>query len=183
MMPFDLNSWLAPGACATRDWKSRLCGRSSICSARMLAERALDFTSTIGDSPMTITTSDRVAIAKEKSTDLMEPSDTTTFDTLEGLKLARVAVISYVPGSTDGKRYEPLRSVVVVSTPLPELWASTVTPGRTPPELSFTTPSIVPRCSWAVAADAVIRTASRTAAVCTRMNPLLLVDILQNIQS
>src|SRR5882672_1604861 len=175
MMPFDLNSWLAPGACTTSDEKSRLCGSSSICSARMLAARALDFTSTSGDSPSTVTTSLTPASDKEKSTDLMEPSETTTFETLEGLKLARVAVISYAPGSTDGKRYEPLRSVVVVSTPLPELWASTVTPGRTPPDVSFTTPSILPRCSWAAAADAVIRTAKRTAAVCTRMNPLLLV--------
>src|SRR6185295_13652693 len=149
----------------------------------MLVARALDVTSTIGDVASTVTTSVTLASDKEKSTDLTEPSDTTTFETVEGLKLTRLAVTSYVPGSTDGKRYEPLRSVVVVSTPLPELWASTVAPGRTPPEPSFTTPAILPRCSWAVAADAVIRTASSTPTVCTRMNPLLLVEILQNRSS
>ena len=109
----------------------------------MLVERPLCFTSTIGDSAVTVTDSrSRVASCRLNSTLLIEPSLTSTSPTFAGLKPARFALTSYVPGSTDGKRKFRCSSVVAVSTPLPPLSASTVTPGSTPPDASLTTPSI-----------------------------------------
>src|SRR5262245_20410077 len=171
MMPADFASWFAPGAWVTSDVKSRLCGSRLTCSARMFVDLPLCLTSTIGDSAVTVTFSVTLASERLKSTDLIEPSLTSTFDTLPSLKPASVAVTSYSPGRTEGKRKWPLPSEVAESTPLPPLLASTVTPGRTAPDASFTTPSIVPRCSWARAGPANSVIASNAAKTPLRINP------------
>ena len=94
MMPADFASLLAPGACVTREVKSRLCGSSETCSARMLVERPLCLTSTSGDSAVTVTDSVTVASCMLKSTFLIEPSLTSTSPIFEGLNPASVVLIS-----------------------------------------------------------------------------------------
>ena len=172
MTPADLLSLLTPGACVTSDVKSRLCGSRLTCSARMLVDLPLDLTSTIGDSAVTVTFSLTLASCIENSTLFIEPSLTSTSATFAGLKPARLALTSYVPGSTDGNRKFPVSLLVVDSTPLLGLFASTVTPGRTAPEESLTTPSIDPRCSCALAGQAVSSVIANNAAKTRkRINP------------
>src|SRR4051812_7667534 len=108
----------------------------------MLVDLPLWRTSTIGDSAVTVTDSVMLASCRLNSTDLIEPSLTSTSETFPGLKPDRLALTSYRPGSTDGKRKCPLSSAVVDSTPLPPLRASTVAPGSTAPDASLTIPSI-----------------------------------------
>src|SRR5215831_6424960 len=171
MTPADFVSLLTPGACTTSDVKSRLCGSRSICSARMLVDLPLFLTSTIGDSAVTVTCSVMLASCRLNSTDLIDPSLTSTSPTFAGLKPERLALTSYTPGSTDGKRKLPCPSDVVDSTPLPLLLASTVAPGSTAPDESFTTPSIEPRCSCAQTGAASSAIASNAAKLRKRMNP------------
>ena len=83
------------------------------------------------------------------------PSSSETFDTFAAAKPWSAAVTVYDPGARAGNRYWPFASVTVLLTPTSAgLRASTVTPGRTPPALSLTVPSIDPPCSWAAAGAA-----------------------------
>src|SRR5438874_8986676 len=136
----DFDSSLTPGACVTIDRKSRACGSRSTCSARRFVDLALDFVSTIGDSADTVTASVTLASCRLNSMLFTDPRITITSETFAGLKPESVAVTSYVPGSTDGKRKLPPGSVIADNTPAPALRASTVTPGSTPPDESFTIP-------------------------------------------
>src|SRR5262245_47716260 len=82
--------------------------------------------------------------------------------TFLGVNPESVAVTSYVPGGSDGNRYAPLASDVVDWTPTTcGLRASTVAPGRTAPDTSFTTPSIDPFVSCARAPVATDSTSAR----------------------
>src|SRR5881392_1620661 len=71
-----------------------------------------------------------------------------------------------MPDGSAGNRYSPRVSVTAVLTPTTRgLRASTVTPGSTAPDASFTTPWIDPPCSCAVAgADDAIRSEHMSAA-------------------
>src|SRR5215471_446602 len=169
MTPADFVSLLTPGACMTSDVKSRACGSSSTCSARMLVDLPLCLTSTIGASAVTVTCSVIVASCRLNSTDLIDPSLTSTSPTFAALKPESVAETSYMPGSTDGKRKLPWASDVVDRIPLPALLASTVAPGSTAPDESLTTPSIEPRCSCAHTGAASSTIASNAAKLRTRM--------------
>src|SRR5437899_1697873 len=75
-----------------------------------------------------------------------------------------------MPGNTDGNRNAPVASLVVDNTPPPALRASTNTPGSTAPVVSFTTPSILPRCSWAAAGHAKSRAHSSAEKIRDRIN-------------
>src|SRR5204863_4848109 len=103
----------------------------------------------IGDTAMTFTVSVTLASCSAKSTLRISASATWTSDTFASLKLGSVTAIWYVPGSTDGNRYVPVASLTVDRTAPAALRASTVAPGSTAPEVSLTTPSMVPRCSCA----------------------------------
>ena len=162
-MPPNLLSLLLPGACVTRLVKSRPFGSRSICSPRMLVDRALCLTSTSGDSPVTCTLSDTPATDSAKSTFLIWPRVSGTSGTVTALNPASVAVTSQIPDASDGNRYTPLESDTAdTTTPVASFLASTVTPGMTAPVASLTMPSIDARCSCANAgiASASIRNTS-----------------------
>ena len=75
------------------------------------------------------------------------------FWTSAGVKPVSRAVTSYLPGRRPTNRYAPVASLTAVAAtaPVARLLASTVTPGSTAPDVSFTMPTIEPVCSCASA--------------------------------
>src|SRR5688572_8576331 len=97
---------------------------------------------------------------------------TSTASRLMVLKPAREKVTTYVPGRRSTMRYWPLASVTEERTRSisASLAASTVTPGRTAPEVSLTIPAMD---DWASAAAGSRRIPARTIAN-LRMTPPLM---------
>ena len=107
-------------------------------------------TSTVGDSPVTVTVSSTaptdmsalMVAAKEPLSSM--PSR------LKALNPVSVKVSEYAPGRRSTIWYTPVLSVVTERTfsMSAGLEASTVTPGNTAPDVSLTTPPI-DACAWA----------------------------------
>ncbi len=167
MPPLRL-SWLAPGARVTSDVKSRPLGRRSMNAELMFWPAALFFTSMSGDSAVIWTDSVKVPSSMARFNFNTCPSVSSTTSLLTGLKPESVAVSSYDPGDSDGNRNTPAPSVTAVEVPA-ALFASTVAPGRTPPELSFTMPSMDPLVSCAASGDAQRSKAIKAARVRARI--------------
>ncbi len=108
-------------------------------------------TSTIGDSPVTVTVSATAPTFISASILTTPVPDINTSSRLKVENPASVNVTRYMPGCRLSMRYCPVASVVAVrifsiSTGLE---ASTVTPGSTAPDVSLTVPA---RVTWAHAA-------------------------------
>src|SRR5580765_5513650 len=119
-------------------------GRLAITSPVSTTSRLALWTSTTGVSPVTVIVS---AIAPTFRSALMvavnEPVSSTP-SRLTVVNPPNVNVIEYVPGRRSTMRYKPAPSVTAlfVFSMRTGLAASTVTPGSTAPEASFTTPAI-----------------------------------------
>jgi hypothetical protein len=88
--PPVLNSMLAPGACAARVVKSRPLGRFSMNSSRMFVARVVVETSTMGASPVTVTSSWIVLTRSAMSTFRVWPSERRTSVRLTDVKPVRL---------------------------------------------------------------------------------------------
>src|SRR6266849_9254919 len=130
-------------------------------------------TSTIGDSPVTVTVSATAPTFISASILTTPVPDSSASSRLNVENPASVNVTRYVPGCRLSMRYCPVASVVAVrvlsiSTGLD---ASTVTPGSTALEASLTVPA---RVTWAYTADGRSATHAATATPTIRMSTLLL---------
>src|SRR5262249_10164340 len=118
-------------------------------------------TSTIGVSPVTVIVSATAPTFMSPLTCDVTPSETSTRSWRTLLKPVSEKVTVYVPGGRLMMRYWPLPSVTTERTfsMSTGLAASTVTPGSTAPDASFTTPAMVPSsCAVAGRANASIVT-------------------------
>src|SRR5215470_14480323 len=101
------------------------------------------WTSTTGDSPVTVTDSARPPTFISAPMVMTPPPDNSTPSRTTVAKPASVKVILYVPGGRSGMRYwpdsseTPVRALVMSAG----LDASIVTPGSTAPEVSRTVPA------------------------------------------
>src|SRR5580704_6728592 len=110
---------------------------------RMVA-RAAFCTSTTGVSPVTVTVSATAPTRRSALTVAVNAPVSSIPSRLVVLKPASVNVTEYSPGRRFSMRYWPVPSVTAarVFSIRAGLDASTVTPGSTAPELSFTIPAI-----------------------------------------
>jgi len=120
--------------------------RSTIVCTRTLC------TSTIGDSPVTVTVS---SSAPSRSSALTVATNVPLSSMPSRLTVAKPGsenVTEYKPGRRSTTRYCPVSSVTAVRTRSIKagLAASTVTPGRTAPDVSLTTP-VIAACANATA--------------------------------
>jgi hypothetical protein len=99
-------------------------------------------TSTIGLSPVTVIVSSSAPTRSSAFTVALKSLESSTPSRLNVLNPVSVKVTPYVPGRRSTIRYKPLPSVMAVRTfsMSASLAASTVTPGRTAPDVSRTTP-------------------------------------------
>src|SRR5262245_22777793 len=108
-----------------------------------------------GDSPLTVIVSSRLPTLISAFTAAVNEVVSSIPSRLTVAKPVRLKVTEYVPGRSSTIRYVPALSVVTVRTfsIRAGLAASTVTPGRTAPELSLTTPAMLPvaACAHTVA--------------------------------
>ena len=112
--------------------------RSMICCTRVLC------TSTTGDSPVTVIVSSSLPTLRSPFTVATKLPDSSMPSRLTVLKPGTDIVTEYVPGRRSTMRYWPVSSVRTERTfsIRTGLAASTVAPGNTLPESSFTTPVI-----------------------------------------
>src|SRR5262245_9711840 len=114
--------------------------------------------STIGDAPLTVMVSSRAPTRMSAFTVAVKPDVSSTPSFLTVLKPGRLKVTIYVPGGRSTMLKRPSPSVVDVLTRSmrTELLASTMTPGRTAPDVSLTIPAMPPLvCCANVAAGTV----------------------------
>src|SRR5438477_8611055 len=109
-------------------------------------------TSTIGVSPVTVIVSSRVPTLRSALTVATKVPESSMPSRLTVLKPGRENVTEYVPGRSASTRYWPVSFETTdrtfsISTGLA---ASTVTPGRTAPDASLTTP-VIAACAYAEA--------------------------------
>src|SRR5262245_62785622 len=120
--------------------------------------------STIGDDPLTVMVSSSEPTRRSAFTVAVKPEVSSTPSFFTVLKPGRLKVTIYVPGGRSTMLKRPSPSVVDVLTRSmrTELLASTVTPGRTAPDVSLTIPAMPPLVCWAnvAAGTASIQTAA-----------------------
>src|SRR4249919_3195099 len=121
------------------------------------------WTSTIGVSPVTVTDSSTAPTRKSAFTVAVNDPASSMPSRLNALNPGSVNVTLYVPGRRSTTLYWPVPSVTTnrtfsINTGLA---ASTVTPGSTAPDVSFTTPAM-DACAYAAAGtstrDAIVNT-------------------------
>src|SRR6516164_1261341 len=106
--------------------------------------------STIGDWPETVTVSSKAPTLSSTLTVAVNAADNSMPSRLSGLKPVNVNVTVYGPGTKSTILYWPCPSVTAVRTfsISAGLEASTVTPGKTAPDGSLTTPAML-LVAWA----------------------------------
>src|SRR5262245_30274462 len=141
-------------------------------SLARISWRVALWTSTIGVSPVTVIVSATEPTFRSALMVITPAPVTSTFSRLTVLKPVSVNVTAYAPGGSSVKRYCPVPSVTALldfssSTGLD---TSTVTPGSTAPDESFTTPASV-ACAKAEAGTAASQRKSQTTLFTADIDP------------
>ena len=116
--------------------------------------------STIGDCPETVIVSSSEPTLRSALIVAVKPADSSIPSRLKVLNPASVNVTEYTPGRRSTTLYCPSPSVTALRTFSINagLDTSTVTPGNTPPDVSRTTPAIVPAaCAYTAAGNTASR--------------------------
>ena len=144
-----------PGMSAARFENDLPVGIASITSRVITDCWATLCVSTIGDAALTVMVSETSPTRMSALTVAVKPVESSIPSRLTVLNPGRVKVTTYTPGLRSTMLYSPWPSVTTVRTfsISAGLEASTVTPGRTRPVASRTTPAMLLDC-WAAAARA-----------------------------
>ena len=141
-----------PGSRAATPVTLRAVGRASSCSRLMVCVRCVLCTSTSGASPVTVTDSSSAPTFRSALIVAVKSVGNSTAWRLMVWNPVSEKVTVYTPGRRSTILYCPAPSVVTVRvfSMSTSLDASTLTPGRTAPEVSLTTPAIA-LCAWTTA--------------------------------
>ncbi len=143
--------WFAvtPGIVVPTVANDRAVGSASSASFASCFRSELLCTSTTGDCPDTVIVSETAPTLRDALTGATNPAEISTPSRRTEVKPVSVKVTVYTPGRSCCTENWPALSLTAVRvfSISAGLAASTVTPGRTAPLLSFTTPAIVP--NWA----------------------------------
>src|SRR6185503_6714725 len=146
-----------PGVSIARSIQRReATGRSWICCVDTAVATSERVTSTIGDSPVTVTVSDSAAGLSAKWMIAVWSMISTMSGRVSVLKPLNSVDTEYRPGGSDGRRNSPAASVTPVRVrPLSRLRAVIVAPGMIAPLESLTVPLICAFCAKADGAHAI----------------------------
>src|SRR5258708_23614774 len=162
-----LVSTVTPGMTFSSDPYARVAGSDAIASALITVSRRVFCTSTTGEALTTVTVSSRAPTVISIGMVRVSVPVRTRPSRLMVAKPGNDTVIVYVPGRRSTMRYKPALSVTALRTfsMSTSLDASTVTPGRTAPDVSLTVPVIAPWANTTVGAKIVH---TNTTAIVTR---------------
>ncbi len=169
---------VTPTTSCPTDWMVCAVGTASSTSRERTCAFMFDWTSTTGEAPDTVTASSMAPTDMLALTVAVKFEGRSRPSRLNVWKPLSVKVTVYVPGRRSTILYCPWLSLTTerVFSMRAGLAASTVTPGRTAPELSFTTPAIA---LWACAtpgSPTSAASANSAAAILFRVIPLLLME-------
>src|SRR5207237_2146903 len=162
-----LLSTVTPGIAFRIEPYARVAGSASIADELITVSRRVFCTSTTGDAPVTVTVSCTAPTLRSNGIVSVTEPVTSMPSRRIVANPGSDTVIEYVPGRRSTMRYRPALSVTAdrTFTMSTGLDASTVTPGRTAPDVSFTVPVIV---AWANAAAGATTVHANTTAIRSR---------------
>ena len=167
-----LLSTVTPGIALSSDPYARVAGSDEIASALITVSRRVFCRSTTGDAALTVTVSCTVpTFISIGIVSVIEPVSSMP-SRWTVVKPGSVTFTAYVPGRRSTMRYWPDVSVVAERTLSMStgLEASTVTPGRIAPDVSFTVP-VIEACACARRGTSSINARRQHALPITRIEP------------
>src|ERR1019366_7041769 len=133
---------VAPGVSCVSSQKLRpLSGSPATCEDGTRWLTSADWVASSGTAASTVTSWVVSPNSRSRSRVAWSPVCRMTLEMTDVLKPLNPTVTEYSAGSMLGMEYWPVASVETVRTaPVPLFFSETLAPGRTPPELSLTTP-------------------------------------------